>query len=157
MLRRWIEKTGRGRRFRPVAMAIVAVALTTASFGCSTCEINCPTPVTHAMAFGATNVGCPGGAWDCVCPVPDELDVTWGDHILFVNTSQYDITIKATGGSLYPMDEFVVPAGGEVLVTVKDNPPDDDMDLGVTVTGGQGCPGAASPRLVIHPPATGSS
>jgi len=106
------------------------------------------------MAFGATTVGCPDGC-KCVCPVPEELNVARGDRILFINTSQYGITIEAPAGSLYPNDLFEIPAGGVALVTVRDDAPTVNDDLKVTVEApGMACPSAARPGFIIHPPAS---
>lgn len=154
MLNGRLENTARVRLFRASALAIIATALAITSLGCCSCEIIAPSPATHSMAFGATKVGCPDDC-KCVCPVPDNLNVAQGDRIQFANTSDYEITIEAPTGSLYPDDKVVVPAGGFSLVTVRDDAPAGNFDLDVTVSSpGMACPGTARPGFIIHPPAS---
>lgn len=152
MQRQRIEGRGRDRWPRLAGFAVVAVVLAAASLGCCTMTVNCPAPVTHVMAFGATAQGCPDG-YKCVCPVPENLDVTQCDKIWFVNTSEYEVTIKASAGTFRGGDVVVIRAGDAVLVTVSCDAPVGDFELEVVVAEpGMSCPGTARPGIIIRPP-----
>ncbi len=151
MLRMRFEGGGQSDWPRSAALAVVAVILAATTLGCCSWYLNnCYQPKTHSMAFGATAAGCSDGC-ECVCPVPDILDVNQGDKIWFVNTSKHKVTLTVPAGTFDVGTQVVIAAEDAVLVTVEREAPPADFFVDVEVASpGLMCPALAHPRMIIR-------